>query len=87
MAQPKRVRRVEQSEGDKELALYRGMLETVKDMHVDSLELESGVNLAKVLQCLAILQVTIEKVIEGVMEEKEIAKATEALLSKEDVSG
>ena len=83
MAQPKRVV-ARDSEEDLPLALYEGMLKKVHEMHVDALKLESSSDLAELLHQLGIIQVAIERVIEKVKEEGAIAKATEALLSKED---
>lgn len=83
MAQPKRVV-ARDSEEDLPLALYEGMLKKVHEMHADSLKLESSPDLAELLHQLGIIQVTIERVIEKVKEEKAIAKASDALLSKED---
>jgi hypothetical protein len=88
MAQPKRaVRKVEDNEGDLNLMLYQEMLNMVKDIQVKSLEIESGEGLAEVLYRLGMLQGSIERVVEKIKEERDIAKATEVLLSKEDASG
>lgn len=83
MATPRRAVRVNVSEGNLEIELYKKMLKMVEEVYNTALGLSNSQELASVLDEAGKLKVKLNERVSRLREEEEIRKATEELFNRE----